>query len=269
MDRIDENAAMTYTHDVTIEGDAVRKRYLRTDRKEQMHEWEALTLLDRNAPGLGPRPIGQEEGTVVMSRVPGEHPDQPLTKEQAAALIAAYRQLFAVPVPPQVEDRFWNPARFTENAFGWLEEAPLEDLPEDVRSAIEAARKWGVEIPAGLDEIRDPVLAQGDANVENMLWDGTRIRLIDFEGGGRGDLAFEVADLVEHISSRLRGLVDAEAMIAGFGLTATQRQRVSDYRIVLATFWTLMLLPGNPGHHRNPPGSLELQAAHLLDLIRR
>ena len=47
-----------------------------------------------------------------------------------------------------------------------------------------------------------------------MLWDGSRVRLIDFEGFGVGDLAFEVADLAEHISSRLHGLRDPEAVIA-------------------------------------------------------
>jgi len=29
-----------------------------------------------------------------------------------------------------------------------------------------------------------------------------------------------------------------------------------------------MLLPGNPGHARNPEGSLERQAARLLELLR-
>lgn len=83
---------MTYTHDVTIAGDVVRKRYLRTGRKEQEREWEALTLLDRHAPGLAPQPIEQQDGAVVMSRVPGEHLDQPFTPGQTAAVIAAYQQ---------------------------------------------------------------------------------------------------------------------------------------------------------------------------------
>ena len=41
------------------------------------------------------------------------------------------------------------------------------------------------------------------------------------------------------------------------------------YRIVLATFWLLMLLPGKPGHGLNPEGSAALQAVHLLDLLGR
>ena len=100
-----------------------------------------------------------------------------------------------------------------------------------------------------------------------MLWDGSRVRLIDFEGFGVGDLAFEVADLVEHISSRLRGLRDPDAVIVGFELSPARLERVAAYRIVLATFWLLMLLPSNPGHGLNPEGSAELQAVHLLDLL--
>ena len=61
-------------HEVTIEGDVVRKRYRRTDRGEPTREWAALVLLDRHAPGLAPRPLAFESdpSTVVMSRVTGE-----------------------------------------------------------------------------------------------------------------------------------------------------------------------------------------------------
>jgi len=92
--------------------------------------------------------------------------------------------------------------------------------------------------------------------------------LIDFEYAGVGDLAFEVADLVEHVSSRLRGLFDPAVVIAGFDLTSAQLARVQAYRIVLAGFWLLMLIPGNPGHELNPPDSSERQAEHLLSRCR-
>jgi hypothetical protein len=39
------------------------------------------------------------------------------------------------------------------------------------------------------------------------------------------------------------------------------------YRRLWAMFWLTMLLPGNGGFHRNPPGSTEAQARHLLTLI--
>ena len=35
-----------------------------------------------------------------------------------------------------------------------------------------------------------------------------------------------------------------------------------------ASFWLTMLLPGNGGFRRNPPGTAEAQATHLLALLR-
>jgi len=36
----------------------------------------------------------------------------------------------------------------------------------------------------------------------NYLWDGHRIRIVDFEDAGRSDVAYELASLVEHLSAR-------------------------------------------------------------------
>lgn len=69
----------------------------------------------------------------------------------------------------------------------------------------EPAREWAA--PVLLDE-HSPGLAPRPL--------ARRVRLIDFEGPGVGELAFELADLVEHISARLRGLRDPEAVIGGF-----------------------------------------------------
>ena len=257
-------------HDVTIEGEVVRKRYRRVSRGEPEREWAALQLLDEHAPGLAPRPLCFEPypPVVVMSRVAGAPLDTVLTPELVTAMLTAYRSLFTVPVPPDTPRRYWHPGAFLRNNVAWIhEERTRADLPEVVHRALRATQNWHGAPPRGIDEIRDPVIAQGDSNVDNMLWDGSRVRLIDFEGFGVGDLAFEVADLAEHISSRLRGVRDPEVVIAGFDLSSASVERVGAYRIVLATFWLLMVLPGNPGHHLNPKGSDRLQAAHLLDLL--
>jgi len=255
---------------VTIEGDVVRKRYGRTDRGEPEREWAALVLLDEHAPGLAPRPLAREldPPVVVMSRVAGAPLDVVLTPYLLAAVVDAYRTLFAVPVQPATPRRYWHPEAFLRSTTEWVEEEwARADLTDVVGRALGAARDWLADPPPRLDQILDPVVAQGDGKVDNMLWDGSRVRLVDFEGFGTGDLAFEVADLVEHISARLRGLRDPDALVAGFGLTPGQRDRVTAYRIVLATFWLLVLLPGNPGHDRNPAGSAGLQARHLLGLL--
>jgi len=259
-------------HDVTIAGEVVRKSFRRTSRGEPAREWAALVLLHEHAPGLAPRPIATEVDppVVVMSRVAGTSLDTVLDLQQLTATIAAYRTLFAVPVRPDTPHRHRLPADFVQDNIEWIDDLPTgTELPDVVRRALTEARRWHAGPPPGIDEVHDPVNAQGDSKVDNMLWDGSRVRLVDFEAFGVGDLAFEVADLAEHISSRLRGLRDPEAMIIGFDLNPAQLERVDAYRIVLATFWLLMLLPGSPGHGRNPEGSAERQAQHLLALLDR
>ena len=100
-----------------------------------------------------------------------------------------------------------------------------------------------------------------------MIWDGATCRLVDFEEFGRSDLAYEVADVVEHASSRLDRHLDADALLARLALTDAQRARLAVHRRLLASFWLVMLLPGNRGFDRNPPGSTEDQARHLLALL--
>ncbi len=250
----------------------VRKRYRRTSRGEPDREWAALVLLDEHVPGLAPRPLAREvePPVVVMSRVDGVPLDTALTPAQLAAMLEAYLLLFAVPVQPDTPLRHAAPGDFLRNNAEWIaEEHTRTEMAPEVRRALAVAGAWHADLPPGLDEMRDPVVAQADGRVDNMLWDGERVRLIDFEYSGVGDLAFEVADLVEHISARLGGLRDPEAVIDGFQLTPARLARVEAYRIALATFWLLMLLPGNPGHDLNPEGSDALQAVHLLDLLGR
>jgi hypothetical protein len=111
------------------------------------------------------------------------------------------------------------------------------------------------------------VLGQGDANLANFLWDGTQIRIVDFEDSGPSDRAFELAVLVEHISAWSDAGLSADVLLALFDLTAAEQVKVREYRRLSALFWLMMLLPGSPAHRRNPPGTLERQAARLLLLL--
>lgn len=42
----------------------------------------------------------------------------------------------------------------------------------------EAADRWHAAAPHDLNGIQEPVVVQGDGNVANMLWDGSRVRLL-------------------------------------------------------------------------------------------
>jgi hypothetical protein len=80
---------------------------------------------------------------------------------------------------------------------------------------------------------------------------------VDFEDGGVSDPAYEVADLLEHVSVRPRGLLKADDLVEALALSRSQRARLRMFRRPMAVYWLFMLLPGNPAHYRNPPGSLE------------
>jgi hypothetical protein len=60
---------------------------------------------------------------------------------------------------------------------------------------------------------------------------------------------------------------DAAALVDAVGLDADARGRMSAYRPLWAAFWLAMLLPGNGGWRRNPAGTTEAQARHLLALL--
>ena len=263
---------MVHTHDVVIEGDVVRKAYVSWDKGEPDREWAALQLLAGEAPGLAPEPIDRDtqdgRPVVVMSRVPGEPLAGDLTPAQQAGLVDALRRLFAVPVPEDLPERANAPWSMRDDVREWLAEdydlAPCQ-APWLVRTAKDRAVEWlaGLRIAAPVDR----VIAIGDGNVDNVLWDGSTCRLIDWEEYGASDLTYELADLVEHASSRLSGSLDVSALVAAFDLDDAQHERLLDHRRLLASFWLMMLLPGNGGFRRNPPGSTEDQARHVLTML--
>jgi hypothetical protein len=56
-------------------------------------------------------------------------------------------------------------------------------------------------------------------------------------------------------------------VVDAVGLSPEQRERMRAYRPLWAAFWLAMLLPGNGGFRRNPPGTTERQAAHFLEFV--
>ena len=100
--------------------------------------------------------------------------------------------------------------------------------------AVEAAREWLADpLPP---EPRSTALGIADLDPANVLRDGEVCRLVD---------------------------LDAEAV----GLDAGDCERMEAFRPLWAAFWLVMLLPGNGGWRRNPPGTTEAQAAHFLALV--
>ncbi|SED26704.1 Phosphotransferase enzyme family protein [Nocardioides exalbidus] len=263
---------------MTIGRTEVRKHYVADHEVQAEREWACLTLLAEHAPGLAPRPVRREGGAepvVVMERLPGSPlAPRPLTTEQVLALGRALRRLYDVPLAA-VRDAGIGPRGIGAAA---LPPALLERLsdghdlsacrdPALVRDARSVAREWLRDPP--LPEPRTTVLGIADLNPPNVLWDGVRCRLVDFEDAGLSDPAYEVADHVEHLGSRLPGVYDVHALADAVGLDAEARERMGAYRPFWAAFWLAMLTPGSRSWHRNPPGTLEGQAAHFMALVTR
>lgn len=95
--------------------------------------------------------------------------------------------------------------------------------------ALGAALRAYVEAPP-VPEPRHTAIGIADLNPANVLWDGRRARLVDFEDGGLSDPAYELADHVEHLGSRLPGVYDVRALPDAVGLDAEGWERMEAYR---------------------------------------
>jgi hypothetical protein len=268
------------THDLTWGSTTVTKRYSRWSRGEPRREWQALQLLHSRVPDLVPEPLecdlGQTAPFVTMSRLPGTPigADLDITPACLDATAEALRTLHDA-VPPaelsELSERWWAAETGIIEIRGWADAEQSRDdlstLAGPVQEALGAGVRWVHGLPAELATPTRPVFARADGNAANLLWDGERVRIVDFEDAGVSDLAYEVADTVEHLSVWSDAGIEADDLLGRLALTSSEQSRVAEYRRLFALFWLLMLLPGNPAHHRNPPGTLDGQADRLLRLL--
>jgi aminoglycoside phosphotransferase len=269
---------LTQRVSVDAEREVVVKRYLNHARGEPAREWRALRLLADHAPGLAPEPLRADlygdPPIVEMSLLPGEPlGGAQLTAAQESALARALGQLWqSVPVNHviAVSDEYGNEAQLVHA----VTELASERRDISVEPAVQAAHAIGVDWltwastvtgdPAG----HQPVFGQGDADLTNFLWDGARIRLVDFEDSGLSDRALELAVLVEHISAWFGAGLDADQFCDRFDLTLAELVRLADCRRLAALHWLLRLLrPGSAASLQVPPDALVRQAERLLTLF--
>jgi Phosphotransferase enzyme family len=272
----------------------VVKSFIQAHRGEPEREWRALTLLAEHAPGLAPEPIRADLAAhppvIEMSLLPGDPlGGRPLTAEQESALVRALGQLWqsvpvsrVVPLPGEAGNEAQLVSVVRELAI------QAQDPGDDpvVRAAHSAGLtwlSWAVGQSgrlAGQDSHAEPgggsgtgwpalpaVYGQGDANLANFLWDGARIRIVDFEDSGVSDRAFELAVLVEHLSAWSDSGLDGDMFLRAFELGGAERARLADCRRLAALFWLLCLRPGGEASLRNPPDTLRVQAERLLGLL--
>lgn len=253
-------------------------------------EWRALTLLAEHAPGLAPEPIladlAGEPAVIEMSLLPGQAlGGRPLTADQESALVRAVGQLWqSVPVSQvtllagEVTDRAQLELVHHVGEMAAQGHDPGDDT---VTGAARAAgldwMAWAVSASGGLrpggpgQSPGEPglphVFGQGAADLADFVWDGERVRIVDFEYSGVSDRAFELAIFVEHPSAWSGADLDAGRYLAAFDLTAAERARLADCRRLAALYW--LLRPGlrSDPNSGNPAGALRQQAERLLSLL--
>jgi aminoglycoside phosphotransferase (APT) family kinase protein len=209
-----------------------------------------------------------------MQRLPGASlGHEPLTRVQTRSLGAVLRTIYDIPAEEVtaagIGERAFGPSTLPSALSGWLRETYDVSLCRDpvlVADSVSAALEW-LTHPEVLPAPRLIALGIADLNPANIVWDGQTCRLVDFEDGGLTDPAYDLADHVEHIAGRLPGVFSPAELSDAVGLSADERERMRAYRPLWAAFWLAMLLPGNGGFRRNPVGTTETQAAHLLRLL--
>ncbi|MGI5284139.1 phosphotransferase family protein [Nonomuraea polychroma] len=252
-------ADLQHTHELVYDGDVVIKRYVDGKQGGAEREWRALSLLAEYAPGLTPRPIAFEAGVVSMTRIDGVSlRGLSVGDAQVAAMGDLLDELHAA-VPPAVLEtvpiRPWQPAALCD----WVRHRGAEWQPRDPMAdrAVKEGLRWLESWRPDESGMR-PVFGAGDGNLANFLWDGARVRRVDFEDSGRSDLAFEVAELAEHVSM----WVDGEVDIAGrFELSPPEERLMRDYRKLHGMTWLFLLSHESP---RNPPGTFRRQVERVL-----
>ncbi|WP_344573052.1 aminoglycoside phosphotransferase family protein [Streptomyces lunalinharesii] len=275
-----------HTHDVVLHPDRVVKRFRRSEGRDPfVRERRALVLLARHAPDLAPvlldvrDPTGAAAPpTLVTSRLPGDClRGKPLGPRQLTAWARAVQAVHSALPPAELARlplRRGHQRDAVARVRAWCATPPDRPLAPAVRRALRAGTNWldrvwpdapdaDRPLPAEVPADVPAVFGAGDGNAANYLWDGRRVRVVDFEESGRSDRAYELAEIVEHVAAWLPRPFDTAAFLDRFALTPAESARLRECRTLHALVWLCLLAADDPARPRNPPGTAERQARRL------
>jgi len=230
------------------------KLYKADERQRAPREWEALNFLAGRGYSYSPRPFYFEEDPeaplVVMEfaegvSLGGKH----LDRAQLRALVEAQKTLNAIPFEEGHNlFRVLDGSRRLEGMKNFMQMADPNELGEAAAEALAMWREWlqGPD-PETIARPAPLVFSRVDPNLANCLWDGTRMRIVDFEYSGWADRPFDIAEVAEHVQSR--GTPEAEWgwFVEQFELSAAERRRFAAAKRFMALFWVMLLWRGARG----------------------
>jgi hypothetical protein len=219
-----------FNNQVFAADDVCVKLYKIDDRPRLDREWQALTLLAEQAPGLAPRPLRRHADRVEMELLPGTSLlDLPsVGRPELAPLAEALHRVFAVDAPAHPYETVATVPFLLERLRAW---------PSCVVPALRD-RWFASDDPAVLAEPAPRPFVHCDPNPANFLLNAGRVSIVDWEYAGRGDLAVEVADIVEAYPWRRVPEDDLAWFAHHFEV---DRRRLAAARRIEALHWTCLM----------------------------
>ena len=202
-------------------------------------------LIDR-VPGLCPQPLSWNSvpAWLLMELLPGSHlGNVALTESQLVELGAAYKALYQI-TPTTLGERLWVIDWDIRFHVEWMRDhlPMLVNAGCEDEAAAEASSLMGdwldSDDPAWFLETSDwIVFARGDQNMANAMWDGERIRFVDFEYCGWNDLPRDLSLVTDHVQSYATPIEGWNIFLEQFDLTPTQHRRLQAGRRRQALSW--------------------------------
>ncbi|MFB4311914.1 phosphotransferase family protein [Actinomadura sp. GTD37] len=264
------------SHLLEMGTDRVIKRYRSWEHRQPEREWNALKLLDEHAPGTVPAPVSADLAAVpphiVMSRLRGlplAGPISPAQANAAAAVVVHVQEAIPQQALAGLPPRAGQPVELLQQVGAWCAQASSAESSTLTAQALAAGTNW-IRRPRLTEQLGrpgKPVFGTGDGNLANYLWDGSEMRLVDFEYSGRSDRAYELAEMTEHISVRQNGATALISALEHVESAAPEPSRFKDCRRLLAMFWLLRILAATRGGSAGGSPVLDSQAERVLDLL--
>jgi hypothetical protein len=241
----------TYRWD-SPDGPVCVKVYRVDDRRRAEREWLSLAFLVLHHVPSAPLPLWADPGpgqtAVGMTFLPGRpFPETGARQEPLRALAAVQRQYTELPLPAELAglERIDSASHYVHRIANiWAPVVSTRPRDALTRDLLQILGEW--EESGDAEVLAEParsIFSRGDSNLLNWLWAGTGIRVVDYEFAGYSDLAFDCADLTEHISSREAGIGDRawQEIVSLAGLADHDRRRFEAAQRTCALRWLAVL----------------------------